>query len=316
MIVGTDLHCSVLSLGGVSLGSTNSKEDSFKLMDRYVERGGNIIDTAEVYANWLDIEPNISEKTIGQWMKERNNRDQLIVTTKGAHPNLQTMNVSRLSHQDIQADLEQSLRNLKVDSIDLYWLHRDDEKVSVGEILESLNREKKAGKIRYFGCSNWRKNRIEEAQKYAEEHGIQGFVSNQVMWSLAEVDQTKLKDSTLVTMDEELKHYHQTTNMSVFAYSSQAQGLFTKWNSGVYALEDERIPAHYGTEKNIKRYNKTVNLANELGRSVNDIMLGYLLAQSFDTFPIIGCRTLEQLEDSLQAADVELTREQVEYLES
>ncbi|MCM3628478.1 aldo/keto reductase [Paenibacillus glycanilyticus] len=177
-------------------------------MDAYVASGGNMIDTAEVYANWLPGTQSISECTIGNWMKSRGNRNNLIVTTKGAHPRLPTMEISRMSREEITEDVDGSLRRLQVDTIDLYWLHRDDRNRHAGEILDTLNNLVKEGKIRYFGCSNWTANRIQEAQLYAESHGLQSFSANQPMWSLASVDPSAMEDRTLVVMDEELLHLH------------------------------------------------------------------------------------------------------------
>jgi aryl-alcohol dehydrogenase-like predicted oxidoreductase len=313
-VLGTDLQCSTFCLGGGGLGSDLNQADSFLLMDAYTDRGGNFIDTAQVYANWLPIETSISEKTIGLWMKARKNRNRLIVSSKGAHPLLESMHLSRMSREDIAQDIEGSLRHLQVGTIDFYILHRDDTNRSVQEILETLNDQVKAGKIRYFGCSNWTTERIKEAQAYAEAHGIQGFSGNQMMWSLAEADSTKFVDTTLVAMDEAMKQYHFATGMSAFPYSSQAQGLFTKWDSGLYTPDDIRISPMYKSAANRVRFERAQQLAADLSRTVTEIVLGYLISHSFQAFPIIGCRTLNQLEESLKAADLHLTQTQLEFL--
>ena len=95
------------------------------------------------------------------------------------------MHIPRISPQDIITDIDESLHCLQTETIDLYWLHRDDPKQPVAAILETLNNQVTKGKIRYFGCSNWRVQRIEEAMQYATDHGIAGFVGNQLMWSFA-----------------------------------------------------------------------------------------------------------------------------------
>ncbi|WP_162463275.1 aldo/keto reductase [Paenibacillus psychroresistens] len=313
-VVGTDLECSTFCLGGAILGSDINQADSFELMDAYVDRGGNFVDTAEVYSNWLPVEPSLSEKTIGLWMKARKNRHKLLVSTKGAHPLLESMQLARMSKQDIIHDIEQSLRNLQVETIDFYILHRDDTDRTVEEILEALNEQVKAGKIRYFGCSNWTTERIKEAQTYANKHGIQGFSGNQMMWSLAEADSTKFVDTTLVAMDNGMTQYHLETGLPAFPYSSQAQGLFTKWDSGQYTADDSRISPMYKSAANRARFERAQQLANDLSRSITEVVLGYLISHSFQTFPIIGCRTISQLEESLKAADLRLTQEQLEFL--
>ncbi|WP_248926076.1 aldo/keto reductase [Paenibacillus hamazuiensis] len=315
-ITGTELVSSSISLGGVALGSKLNEEESFRLMDEYTDLGGNMIDTAEVYANWLPVEPSVSEKTIGRWMKSRNNRHKLIVTTKGAHPRLETMNVPRLSPAEIVQDLDDSLQRLQVDTIDLYWLHRDDTNRQIGEILETLNGQVKAGKIRYFGCSNWTAARIREAQQYAAAHRIQGFSGNQMMWSLAEADRTQLGDPTLVTMDSESKQLHLETGLTAVPYSSQAQGLFTKLASGALSFDDGQIKPHYRTEVNRGRLQRVRQFAAEYSLTVTQVVLGYLLSQPFSTIPIVGCYTREQLHECMLADRVHFTGEQLAYLEN
>ncbi|MEH7415023.1 aldo/keto reductase [Neobacillus drentensis] len=314
-ITGTDLESSFLSLGGVALGSKLNEEDSFKLMDTYFEQGGNMIDTAQVYANWLPIESSISEKTIGKWMKVRDNRHKMIVTTKGAHPLLETMNIPRMTPGEMVQDLDDSLRRLQVDTIDMYWLHRDDENKSVGEIVSTLNDQMKAGKIRYFGCSNWKTERIMEAQKYALEHGVQGFSGNQMMWSLATVNREKLADPTLVPMDKEMKQMHVTSSLTAIPYSSQAQGIFTKLDSGNLTISENQISPMYYTSENQNRLKRVQHLAREHSLTVTQVVLGYLLSQPYSTIPIVGCYTVEQLNNCLLAENIQFSENQIEYLE-
>ncbi|UVI28338.1 aldo/keto reductase [Paenibacillus spongiae] len=314
-IKGTDLQSSILCLGGSGLGSTLTMDQSFYLMDAYADRGGNLIDTAQVYANWLPVEASISEKTIGSWMKARKNRHAMIVTTKGGHPLLESMDTPRLSPADIALDIEGSLRHLQVDTIDMYILHRDDASQPAGAIMEALHEQRQAGNIRYFGCSNWTARRMEEAQRYADERGIQGFTSNQVMWSLAEADSSKFADPTMVAMNEAMKQYHLKTSMCAMPYSAQAQGLFTKWDTGAYGADDERISPTYRSAANWERYERAKKLASELSCSVTQVALRYLIDQPFTTLPIVGCRTPEQLQESLSAEDIRLTPEQLAYLD-
>lgn len=315
-IPNTDLFSFPLCLGSVEFGSTMSEEQSFRMMDLYVEQGGNFIDTAEVYANWLpDADKSMAEKTVGRWMKRRGNRDSLIVTTKGGHPHPGQMDTSRLSKQDIREDLHGSLERLGVDQVDLYFLHRDDESLPVADILNTMNELVKEGKIRYFGCSNWRTERIEEAQAYAKEHGLQGFSANQPMYSAAHIDETKLSDQTLVAMDGGMEQFHKETGLAVFAYSSQAKGLFTKLTNGKLAFGDGEIAPEYDSAENEKRLKGIQQAADELGATINQTALAYLLSRPFPVFPIVGCRTEEQLGDSLKAAALQLTDEQVRRIE-
>ncbi|SDE18723.1 Predicted oxidoreductase [Paenibacillus sp. UNCCL117] len=314
-IVNTELDCSPIVLGSVLFGSKLTEEQSFRLMDTFVDAGGNMVDTAQVYANWLPGERSLSETTVGRWMKARGNRARLIVTTKGAHPEPSAPQIRRLTPELIAEDLEGSMRRLQVDELDLYWLHRDDPSRPVGEILHAMNEWVQKGKIRYFGCSNWRTHRMEEARAYASEHGIQGFVASQVSWSLAEVDLSRIEDTTLMHMDETMYRYHQERQMAVFAYSSQAQGLFSKLEESPAGMADERIAKMYRLEENKRRYERAKQLSEELSVPISRVVLAYMLAQPIQTFPIVGCRTDEQLEDSLRAAEISLSPEQLAFLQ-
>jgi aryl-alcohol dehydrogenase-like predicted oxidoreductase len=267
-----------------------------------------------VYDDWAPGEKSISEKTIGRWSQLRKNRAQLILATKGAYPDLSTMHVARLSRADIVHDLHDSLKNLQTDVIDLYWLHRDDANRPVEDILETLNDQVNAGKIRYFGCSNWRTARIQAAQTYASTHGLYGFVGNQMMWSLALAD-PEGKDKTMVVMDDEMKQYHLETGLAAIPYSSQGNGLFQRMEQGTLAHMDPTMRSRYQVEANRQRFERVKRLAADSGLTMTQVVLGYLQSQPFTTVPIVGCRTVEQLRDSLTAADVRLDADQVKYLE-
>lgn len=230
-IPGTELTPSVICLGTSNFGEAVSHDISIELMDRFLDRGGNFLDTAKVYSDWLPGERSRSEKLIGQWLRSRNNRSRIVLATKGAHPELETMHIPRLSREDIKNDVEQSLRHLQTNYIDLYWLHRDDPQRQVEDIIVTMNILVQQGKIRYFGCSNWRSERIEAAQHYAVKIGMQGFAASQTKWSLASYSPGN--DPTTVTLDENELAYHERTGMPAIPYNSQASGFF----SGRYKSE-------------------------------------------------------------------------------
>lgn len=312
-IPGSDLNVSAICLGSVSLGSVLDAEASFALLDAYLAQGGNFLDTAKVYANWLPIEESSSEKTIGRWLKSRGAREWVILATKGAHPDLATMHIPRLSRAEVAGDVEASLSHLGVERIDLYWLHRDDPARPVAEIVEMMNDLVQAGKIRCYGCSNWRAARIAEARTYATAHGLAGFVGDQMMWSLAAADPAALSDRTLVAMDEALCRYHCQSGLAAIPYSSQAGGWLQKMAAA--AVPAPKIRPVYNTPGNQARLKRAQHLSAESGLTLTQIALGYLLSQPFVTIPIVGCRSLGQLADSLSAAEVRLSTEQLRYLE-
>lgn len=306
-IPGTELTPSVICLGTSNFGEAVSRETSFELMDRFLDRGGNFLDTAKVYSDWLPGELSRSEKNIGQWLKSRNNRNRIVLATKGAHPELETMHIPRLSREDINYEVEHSLLNLQTDYIDLYWLHRDDPLRPVEDIIDTMNTLVQQGKIRYFGCSNWRSERIEAAQHYAVSKGMQGFAASQNKWSLASYSPGN--DPTTVTLDENELAYHERTGLPAIPYNSQASGFF----SGRYKIEMllELSPENNHVwklcnEKNLRKLQCIESIAKRQNITMTQVSLGYLRAHPFALFPISGCKTIAQLEDSCSAGDVML----------
>lgn len=302
-IPGTDLFPSVLCFGGGSICRSDSQSFAFDLLDRYLELGGNFIDTANIYGKWLPEASNISEQYIGNWMAARQNRNRIILATKGGHPELGTMHISRLSREEVLADLEESLSSLRTDCVDLYWLHRDDEKRPVGEILDYLQEFVRLGKIRWFGSSNWKPARIREAMEVAKAKNMQGFVANQIFWSLAEFDPKALPDPTMTGMDGETWRLHLEGPLAAIPYSSQAGGYFHKLRT----LGKENINAGqlrlYDSPINDCRFEKLCQLEAEMQYPMDELVLGYLLAQPFPVMPIIGASTLEQLDSSMKAGE-------------
>lgn len=314
VIPQTDLRVSALCLGSAEFGAKLNSEEARTLLDVFVEQGGTFIDTASVYCNWVPGPRSSSEKMIGAWLKETGLRDQLVIASKGAHPELATMQVSRLSHDEIVADLDASLSNLGTDRIDLYWLHRDDVNVPVEGIIDTLNEQVQAGKIRYFGASNWKVERIQAANDYAAVRGIQGFVANQPMWSVADANVDLIADKTIEVMDGDMLAFHRRTELTVIPYSSQAKGFFSKLDDEETIAEKDMLV--YDNPVNRRRLALIQDLTHEHSAMVNDIVLAYLLSQPFTTIPIIGPRLPEQLDASIEALDFTLTAEELSALEN
>lgn len=309
-IPSTDLSPACIGLGSDYFGTQVPASVAGDLLDFYTAQGGNFIDTAHIYADWIPGTQSVSEKTIGKWMADRRNRHRMVLATKGGHPPLETPHISRLSRQDLYFDVEESLRCLQTDYIDLYWLHRDDPRMPVGEMLDTLNDLVTSGKIRYFGCSNWRVTRMAEANAYAAAHQLRGFVANQPSWSLAVLNDGSVADKTLVEMDQATITYHHRTGLAAVPYSAQARGFFQK-------LPDHLKPRDrqlYWNEINLRRAERVTHLAGKYGVSISAIVLGYLTGQPFVTIPVIGTRNEVQLRDSLRAADVNLTAEDIAFL--
>lgn len=165
----TDLNVSRICLGTAGFGDKTDQEKSFEILDDFVRAGGNFIDTANVYCKWLEGHGNCSEQIIGRWLKARGAREKVIVATKGAHYSFENPGRSRVNREDIRADLDESLRTLGTEVIDFYWLHRDDPEKPVEEIVDILEEMQKEGRIRYFGFSNYRTDRLKALEQCLKE---------------------------------------------------------------------------------------------------------------------------------------------------
>lgn len=302
-ISDTDLKPSVICFGGGALSRVDGRTHAYRQLDLYLEAGGNFIDTANIYGKWLEGETNLSEQYIGAWLADRQMRNRVLLTTKGGHPHLNAMQISRLSRPELMADLEESLQSLRTDHVDLYFLHRDDPQRTVEEILDTLEDMCKQGKIRWYGCSNWSCRRIREAQVWAREKGLRGFSVNQTMWSLAVPNPDQLPDPTLVPMETDTLQLHRRENWTAMLYSSQAGGYFDKRISLSKDALDANLRKVYDNPVNDRRLSWALTRAAQLNCTVGELVLGYLLAQSFPAFPIIGPRTEEQLLASMKAGE-------------
>ena len=146
-----EMKVPALTFGAAGFERNDCDDVYFEFLDKYVELGGWCIDTARVYCDWLENGHDSSEGVIGRWLKARNNRDKICIATKGGHPEMGHMDESRLSREELTKDLEASLRVLGVDYVDIYFLHRDDPKIPVEEIMPVLNDFYESGKIHFIG---------------------------------------------------------------------------------------------------------------------------------------------------------------------
>jgi aryl-alcohol dehydrogenase-like predicted oxidoreductase len=311
----TSLQPSVLCMGTADFGGAVDRQTAYDLLDAFLDHGGNFLDTAQVYSDWIPGERSRSEKLLGEWMNQRKNRERIILATKGAHPDLSSMHIPRLSPAEIITDLEGSLNHLRTDVIDLYWLHRDDPTRPVAEIIATLAEQAQIGKIRYFGCSNWGIDRLKAAQDFAAANALPGFAAVQNLWNLAKINLQAVADPTLVVMDDELHKYHHQNNLTAVPFSSQANGLFQKLEAGQAAALSKNHTALYLNAETEQRLKRIRALRAQTGLNTTQLVLGYLLSQPFPTVPVFSSRNMNQLEDTLSAAGVQLTREQVAFLE-
>ncbi|MGI5958571.1 MAG: aldo/keto reductase [Massiliimalia sp.] len=314
---GGSLHISKLIFGTTYLGNMDHPEEGYRQMDRYLELGGNCIDTARVYSNLAPEDKRPSEEVIGDWMRHSGIRRQVILSTKGGHPPYGKMKESRLNAKELEYDLSQSLTALNTDYVDLYWLHRDHPDCCLPEVMETLHSFVKQGMVKTIGASNWSFERIKEANQYAVEHGLTPFTSSQIQWSLATTTPESLHDDTLVCVNEQNYAQYLTQGMPLFAFNAQAKGLFSKLAEGEQALTPKiktRFLGEENREINLRKWEKVQQLCKKYGVSPAVISLAYITCNPLTAGAIIGCSTLAQLEDSMGAADFELTPEEINWL--
>jgi len=313
----TDLTVSGLCLGAGGIGTSIPWDAAREMLDAFRAAGGNFLDTARVYADWVPGGRHASEKALGRWLRESGQRDQVVIATKGAHPELATMDVPRMSPAEIAADVDGSLADLGTDYIDLWYFHRDDLAQPVEEILEAIWVQTDAGKVRYIGCSNWTLPRIQAAQSYAAARGKPGFVANQPLWNAAVPNTNVFAGQGMVAMDDSMNAWHAETQVAAIPFSSQANGFFQKLaaNGGDIEAIKGGAKAIYGSEENRQRGERIQRLVRETGLSITQITLGYLAAHPFPVSAIVGPNSVAQLTDTLTAADSVLTAEQAAFLE-
>ena len=297
----TDLEVSPICLGGNVFGWSANKDESFAVLDAFVAAGGNFIDTADVYSEWVDGHVGgESETIIGEWMASRGNRSEIILATKVAMLSTRP----GLSRANILAAVEDSLRRLQTDYIDLYYAHKDDPTVPLEETLATFDELVKAGKVRNIGASNYEAARLFEAAEISKRLGLVEYSVLQNRYNL--VDREPFESDSAPALAE--------LGMSAVPFYGIALGFLTgKYQPGV-ELKTARTEGakQYFTEANWATLVKVTELASELGVSNAAIALAWLRAQPTVGVPIASARNVEQLADLMQ--HVELTPAQVAYL--
>jgi predicted dehydrogenase/aryl-alcohol dehydrogenase-like predicted oxidoreductase len=270
------------------------------LLDAFYEAGGNVFDTAFIYR------AGYTEKLLGEWMTSRGVRNDVVVIGKGAH--------SPLVYPDVVGkQLTQSLDRLQTDHVDVYFMHRDNPDIPVSEFVDAIDAEVKAGRIRGpYGGSNWTRERLDGAIDYARKSGKtapQAFSNN---FSLAEM-LDPIWAGCVQASDDGWRQWLIERQLTNFAWSSQARGFFTD-RAGRDKRDNEELVRVWYSDANFGRRDRAIELANKLGKSPIHVALAYVLHQPFPVVPLIGPRRLVELEDSLQAFEIELSPADVEWL--
>ena len=305
-------QASVFALGSTDFGGKLNEAASRALLDAFADAGGNYIDTAHVYGDFVTPKNGESERVIDKWMDENRLHGRIFLSTKGAHHVLGTAPAGRLSRAEILKDVSESLDCLRTDHVDIYWLHRDNTAFSAGEVMETLQELVERGMTRLLGASNWSTARILEANAYARAHGLTPFYANQPQFSLAV--QTKPDDHSLVQADAEMLKMHKDAGMLMTPYSSQAKGFLTLLDEkGEEGLPD-KARRRFLTDENRAIYARCKEISNETGLSVGALALLWLRRQPFPLVPLVGASRPEQLKPVFEAADADISAEQAEYI--
>ena len=299
-LAGTDMQLSTFCCGLGDLFALPPSESDV-LLDAFVEAGGNFFDSAHCYSFWLPGGNGLSEIRIGDYLRRRGLTGAVTVATKGGHisaPNYRSVEY-HLSPARISADIDDSLGRLGCSHVELYYLHRDDPRVPVGEIMDALNAEISGGRLKYLGASNWSAQRIQAANDYARAHDLMGFAISQPRWSLASA---RSEDPTLVDAESQIGWYR-NNNFPLAVYSPTAHGFF-----------DGNTTAAYQSLDNEARRERAQQLARKTGSTPGQIALAWLINHPFPVFPIIGTKNVERLREALGADALQLTEVELNWL--
>jgi aryl-alcohol dehydrogenase-like predicted oxidoreductase len=286
----SELHVSSIGLGSVTFGREIDAPTSLSVIDHALDRGINLIDTAEVYSD------GGAETVLGQWLSRKGNRQKVVLATKIAPP---------LGGERILQVAEESLRRLQTDVIDLYQLHAYDASTPFEETLDALNTLVEQGKVRYLGCSNFAAWQLCKAQWFADVNDWAPLVSVQPNYNLA------IRD-----IEAELLPFCADQNIGVISYSPLGAGFLTgKYTKTWTAPKGTRFdvkPDHwdiYENDTSMRRMEGLRDIAAETGISMVQIALAWAIGQPGITSVLIGCRTLSHVDQAFQAEEMGLTQE-------
>jgi aryl-alcohol dehydrogenase-like predicted oxidoreductase len=249
-----------------------------------------------------------AERVLGEWLRSRGTRDGAVVIGKGAH--------SPLTYPDVIArQLGETLDRLGTDHVDVYFMHRASLEVPVGEFVDAMDAEVKAGRIRGpIGGSNWTRERLDAAIDYARANGRTELAAFSNNFSLAEM-MDPIWAGCIHASDAGWKAWATERQLTNFAWSSQGRGFFTD-AAGRDKHDIPELVRVWYSDANFARRDRAIELAERLGKRPIHVALAYTLAQPFPVLPLIGPRRLVELDDSLEALSIRLTPEQVRWLDT
>ena len=298
---------------GTAIKPMIAGRDASGLLDAALECGINAFDCARGYGE--------AERSLGSWIGIRGNRNEVVVITKCG--NVGAFGRVRVDAKVIRKELTQSLKELQTDYVDIFLLHRYDPHTPVAELLEALNEEKASGRIRCFGVSNWAHERIQEANDYAQAHGLEGFSVSSPNFGLAcQARDPWGGDCVSISGADgaEARAWYKKHNMPVLAYSSLGRGFFSgRFRAfdydGAKRMLDSPARKGYLCEENMRRLERAEELAKRDGCTVSDIAIRYVFGYDLNLFAIMSSTNPERLCENVRASVHPLTPEDITYLE-
>ena len=304
----TDLQVYPIAFGGNVFGWTINEKQSFEILDGFTEAGFNFIDTADVYSRWAS--GNVggeSEKIIGKWMKQKKNRQDLIITTKVGSD--MGDGKSGLKKSYVLKAIEDSLRRLQTDYLDLYQTHFDDESTPVLETLEAYEQLVKQGKIRWIGTSNMTVERITASLKTSKEHGIAKYETLQPYYNLYSREKYESNLESLVLEN----------NLGVFTYYSLESGFLTgKYRSKKDLIKSARGARmeNYFNDRGMKILDALDEISKQYDTTQAAVALAWLIQKPSITAPIVSATNLSQLDSIIKAPQLNLDTNAMNFLDS
>ncbi len=298
---------------GTMIFHPDSAERDFSLLDAFVENGGTYIDTAEVYG--AVEEHGYSEMVIGDWLAARPGmRDKIVLASKGLitgycaplHPG-----GAVIDPPSIHRAIDGSLARLKTDCLDVWMFHRDRPDHPVGPLVDALDEEVKAGRIKAYGASNWSTARIQESIDYARANGKAEMMSSSPNFSLAKANEPFWPE-TVVT-DEADRQWFGANNFLLVAWSALGRGFFARANPE--DRSDEDLVRVFYSDENFERKRRAEEFGEAKGMNMFEVALAYVISQDFPVVALNGAETPEQVTSSAKAGDLQLSAAERSWLD-
>lgn len=311
-IAGLDKPASVIGLGTMIFHPDSAARD-FGLIDTFLAHGGTYVDTAEVYG--AVEEHGYSEMVIGEWLAANpGKREAIILATKGLipgycaplHPGGATINP-----ESVHKAIDGSLKRLKSDYLDIWMFHRDAPHHPVGPLVDALDEEVRAGRIRAYGASNWTTARIQEAIDYANANGKAAMMSSSPNFSLAAANEPFWPDTVVTTRQD--REWYKTHRFLLVAWSALGRGLFAKGDPDDQS--DSDLVRVFYSDGNFERKRRAAAFGEAKGLSTFEVCLAYVINQDFPVVALNGAETPEQVADSARASDLHLSQAERDWLD-